>query len=496
MELQWKSQPCGYLRCMTRQVQNQEQTLELRLTEGMPDIGRVLCAWGQVMLRSKEWRNDSIGAAGGVNAWVLYLPEDGSEPRCVEGWLPFQAKWNLSDSQREGTIRVDALLRGLDARTLSARKLMVRASVSILAEALEPAEAAIYTPDELPQQVQLLKRTYPMMLPREAGEKLLNMEESLPVSGPKPRKLLCCRVKPLVTEQAVLGGRVVMRGLLRLCYVYMGEDDRIYSGQGELPFAQFADLDSEYDKEAITSVTMAVSNAECQLAEDTLAVKCGLIGQYVIHDRRIVELAEDAYSPLCAVNPSMSQLELPAMLDSRSESVEAELELPGQAETVVDVEFLPDHPLQYREEDQVTMELPGQFQVLYYDREGNLQSAGEHWAGQTRMTAGEGCHVNISLRPNHQATATPYGDRLRLHCGMEMQVQTTAKQQIPMLTGLEIGELTEPDPQRPSLILRRSGEWSLWELAKACGSTVEAIQKANHLTDEPAPNQMLLIPVI
>lgn len=496
MELQWKSQPCGYLRCMTRQVQNQEQTLELRLTEGMPDIGRVLCAWGQVMMRSKQWRNDSIGVAGGVNAWVLYLPEDGTEPRCVEGWLPFQAKWNLSDSQREGTIRVDALLRGLDARTLSARKMMVRASVSVLAEALEPAEAAVYLPDELPRQVQLLKRTYPMMLPREAGEKLLNLEENLSVSGPKPRKLLCCRMKPIVTEQAVLGSRVVMRGLLRLCYVYMGEDDRMYSEQAELPFAQFADLDREYDKEATTSVTMAVSHAECQLSDDVLQVKCGLIGQYVIHDRCLVELAEDAYSPLCAVSPGMSQLELPAMLDSRSEAVEADIELPVQAETVVDVEFLPDHPLQYREGDQVTMELPGQFQLLYYDMEGNLQSAAEHWAGQIRLTAGEGCSVNIALCPAHQSTAIPYGDRLRLQCGMELQVQTTVNQQIPMLTGLEIGEEAELDPERPSLILRRSGEWSLWELAKHCGSTVEAIQKANHLTEEPAPYQMLLIPVM
>ena len=37
---------------------------------------------------------------------------------------------------------------------------------------------------------------------------------------------------------------------------------------------------------------------------------------------------------------------------------------------------------------------------------------------------------------------------------------------------------------------------SLWELAKACGSTVEAIRGANHLPQEgPAPEGLLLIPV-
>ena len=64
-----------------------------------------------------------------------------------------------------------------------------------------------------------------------------------------------------------------------------------------------------------------------------------------------------------------------------------------------------------------------------------------------------------------------------------------------MVTGLEMGELQQPDPNRPSLILRRSGGQSLWELAKAHGSTVDAIRGANRLEEEPDETQMLLIPV-
>jgi len=52
-----------------------------------------------------------------------------------------------------------------------------------------------------------------------------------------------------------------------------------------------------------------------------------------------------------------------------------------------------------------------------------------------------------------------------------------------------------PDPNRPSLIVRRAGANRLWDIAKDSGSTVEAIQKVNGLQGEPAPDQMLLIPV-
>jgi hypothetical protein len=65
-----------------------------------------------------------------------------------------------------------------------------------------------------------------------------------------------------------------------------------------------------------------------------------------------------------------------------------------------------------------------------------------------------------------------------------------------MITGLELGELQQPDPRRPSLILKRTGGKSLWELAKQNGSTVTAIERANNLQTEPEAEQMLLIPVI
>ena len=39
------------------------------------------------------------------------------------------------------------------------------------------------------------------------------------------------------------------------------------------------------------------------------------------------------------------------------------------------------------------------------------------------------------------------------------------------------------------------GQESLWDIAKATGSTVEAIMEANHLSETPAPDTMVLIPI-
>ena len=83
----------------------------------------------------------------------------------------------------------------------------------------------------------------------------------------------------------------------------------------------------------------------------------------------------------------------------------------------------------------------------------------------------------------------------RITAELEVQADTVASEVGMGVTAMEIGEQQTPDPNRPSVVLRRAGENSLWELAKKTGSTVSAIQEANHLTQEPLDDRILLIPI-
>ena len=85
---------------------------------------------------------------------------------------------------------------------------------------------------------------------------------------------------------------------------------------------------------------------------------------------------------------------------------------------------------------------------------------------------------------------------LSLNGQLKLEIQAQNRTAIPMVTGLELGQPEQPDSERPSLILCRVGDQSLWGIAKQCGSTVEEIERINHLHGQPSADQMLLIPVI
>lgn len=497
MKLQFEKKEVTCLQSPMAQVQNLEMTHEVRLPEGMSGISRVLGAWGQVILRSKEWLSDMVRLTGGVMVWALYEPEEGGVQR-IESWIPFRMDWELPEQTPEGRVRLMPRLRYVDGRLVSAGKVMLRAGIGVLAECWSPHIAQLSQPREDAEDVELLRTQWPVQLPREAGEKHFEMEEelSLPSSAPQPERIIYFCMDPVVSDRKVLGNRLVFRGSGNLHLLYVCEDGQLHSWDFELPFSQYTDLQQGYSSNAHSDVMMALTKLELEhSSEGKLYLKAGLTGQYLVDDRELLETVEDAYSPHRELETDRRMLELQVLLDNRRENIYGEQTISVEADVPVDMHFLPDFPRQSREADAVLLEQPGMAQMLYYDSDGHLQSASQRLEGKLRVSADAGT-VLSALPMRAQTQIIPAGDSMTLRAEVPVQLVSTAEQGMPMVTELELGERKAVDPGRPSLILRRTENHRLWDIARRSGSTVAAIREANGLEGEPEPNRMLLIPVV
>ena len=498
MELTFSKIACPCLRKAVSQVQSQEQTQEVRLPESMPDIGRILGSWGQVLIRSKEWRTNAMAVSGGVMAWVLYAPEDGSAPRSIESWIPFQMRWDFPQTERDCIMNILPLLRSIDARSTSARKLMVRANVSVLGEAFEPTEPEIAMPENVPEDLQLLKASYPMELPKEAGEKQFQVDEelSLPETYPEAAKILRYALLPKILEQKVMAGRLVFRGKGDLHMLYADPDGAIHSWQCEVPFSQYAELDRDYGPNSTATILPMLTNLELTPDEQRrLRFKCGMCGQYVVYDREMVEIAEDAYSPVRQVKMQTQPLQMPLRLDQKRETMHTQQQMTAPAEQVVDVCFMPDHPQHRQNGDMAALAVPGQFQVLYYDKDGALQGGTARGEEIWQIPSDQRNTVCGYIQSGGCPVADVNEQGIGLAAQYDVMADVLCEQGLPMLTQITLGEKCEKDPNRPSLILRKAGQQRLWDIARECGSTVDAIVNANQLTDQPDAGQILLIPI-
>jgi hypothetical protein len=122
------------------------------------------------------------------------------------------------------------LLRSVDARSLSARKLLVRGGIDMMAKILLPGEVSVFDPGQLPDDIQLLKKSYSVQLPKEFGEKAFVLEDilALPASDVGLRKLIRYDIQPQVLESKIIGDKLVIRGVSQLTILYLGTDGELH----------------------------------------------------------------------------------------------------------------------------------------------------------------------------------------------------------------------------------------------------------------------------
>ena len=493
MELQFQKREATCLRPIIRETKQTELTQELRLSDGMPDAGRILGVWGQPVIRSKQWSDDQITVSGGVMAWVLYAPEDGTESRCTDVWIPFQMRWDIPAGEPDGVIRVMPVLRFADGRCVSSRKFMIRMGLSVHMEAFSTMNYCTYEPGEMPEGVHILRRTYPLRLMKASGEKIFTVDEE--INQQVPSKLFRYTVRPEIHEKKVMGDKVIFRGNLNLNLLYWDESGEICNREEDIPFSQFDQLEDTISGDGTVDIRMVVTSLELDAQDQRLHLKCSLVAQYLIEEETMMELIQDAYGINRDVKIIEETMNLPVTLEQRVDTVSVEQLLQGKKGQILDATFTADIPRFHMGTGDGEQQFFGVYHVIYRGEDESVQNALVRWESQKRFPVGEECTLGGMVIGQGKIRAMETGEGIELSVPLQIETQTSVNQELNMISGMELGQVQEPDPNRPSLILCRPGKENLWSLAKRCGSTVGAIQRANKLDDENPDNRILLIPV-
>lgn len=498
MELPFEKTVCRYWKQKLYTLENREETQELRLPDSMPDVGRVISSWGQVILRGKDWHSRGVGISGGVMVWVLYSPEDGGALQRLESWIPFQARADFPEPGDDGVIRVEPFLVSVDARPASSRRLVLRTGIALLIQAMVPDELELWKLGELPGDLETKIERYPFVLTREAGEKSFLLDEDLNLSERMPpvEQLVYYRLEPEILEQKVLGSRAAFRGMGNLHLLYIDPEGRLNSHDFRVPFAQYVDLDGEYEEDAEVSCLLCVTSLELDAEQDgALRLKCGMVCQHTVCAKEQVELLQDCYSPVREVWLEKQLVSVPAWLDQQNRQLELSSSVSGGDGQPVDLIFFRNPPDVKLRTGAADVEQGGTFRTLLMDPAGQYTSRTDR--------AGESIHMDTECQTVCFSSGSgtvgmrQEGASWRTDTQVAMDLKSLCVRPMEMVTGVKLGQERVPDPERPSVIIRcRNRGETLWDLAKRCGSTVGAIRRINRLEGEPEQERLLLIPVL
>ena len=489
MELTFREQTVEYLSETVFDPVSQELTAELIVPDTLPDVGRLADCSGMVLVQSRSAEAGGMTVTGGVRATVLYVPDSGEGVEALGAYLPFTVS-RPAQTEPESALFYWGWLRGIDARCINSRKVLIRANLGSELTLLTPETLRLPQLTEYPAKLECRTNTYPCILPLCWSEREVSLADEVPLPEqlPSVERVLKWSVVAEVTESRILGSKAVFKGNFLLRCLYQTSEGALSVFQTALPYSQYAELDTE-PEQGILSIQPILCRAELDTDGEAesrrLLVDFSATAQIIARGAVPLTLTEDAYVPDGSLDAAWQSCPLTPTLDVQSLTQSLTIPLPAEAETVLDWSVCADAPTVRTGEG--GCRVPVAVNLLYYDPERMLR--GTLLRGELTGTAsGEGEPL-LRLMPGTEPSVQ--GAPLVLPLTVEQRFVQTK----PMRT-LSGGTVTmQPWKDRPSLLVRRCGG-ALWDIAKQTGSTVRAIEAANGLdTDTVEPDTLLLIPL-
>lgn len=480
----------------------QEETQESIVPDACPDILRIADVCAQAMPERWEAREGQADVYGTIYAVILYVPENGWQLQRLELKLPFCCQTDMNGLTPQAILEVSTRLRCADARILNPRKVLLRANLVTEIIALQKREhmvcRGVINADntKVCQRQSFLDHERIVSVPQRS----FPLSEEIRLTGTEAPILLCCRGTAICTESRMIGSKLIFKGKTDVDLLLQNGDGVVERRTESFPFSQI--LEAKGAGEAgVCLVHLEISSLSCTQSPDDpfrLMVEAELLAQGQVRDRETATILTDLYSTTNHTDLQMQELKLYAPCEQVviPQTLRDLLETGDVVRSVCDSRFDLGQIFRKQEGDTLTLTAQGQITVLYLDEERQLRRMEKAVEIPARVNCPYGSEATCRCVSPGELFAAPCAGGIEVRLTLEFQVLTASTQMISVVQQAQLGELRGCDTLRPSVILRLpEPDETLWDIAKACGTTKERIVQANELESEDIPRQkMLLIP--
>ena len=488
----------GY-RPVSQGIFSQEETLESIVPDACPDISRIVSAVGKVFLKDKEVGEGTLRLSGTAQVIVLYIPEGEDAPRSLEVSIPFQCVRDDPRFHAACTVLATVQAAYADARTINPRKILVRVDLAVWTAVYQQDRRELCCEINCGEGagVEKLLSSHKCSVISDVAEKVFAFSDVLrpPASKPEIEELLLHRAELGTMDAKFIGKKLVLKGDIQLIALYRGGGELIPI-RFELPYSQILDLGAVPD-EAEPEVTVTLKNVACRQRDGELEVAVEALAQAALWVRQPVTVVSDAYCLKQPIDVERAPERLYTMAErsERRETARKLCESGIPARQVLDCAVAVVSMTSAPVENGMEFAAQATATVLYLSEDDALCGVDVEIPVSCRTELPAGCTCLCTCRPMGEASAVPVTGGLEVRFEAEFAWTTLREEQVNCVTELKPSAVQDLEV-RPSVVIRRveQGE-ALWDIAKACGSTVEDICGANGLTaGEAAEGTLLLIP--
>lgn len=482
-----------------------EETLEMVVPDAHPDVVRLLDTDGVCCLHSKEASEGAVTLSGKLHCTVLYLPEGEGTLHSLPAELPFQASLEQEGITSDCVVQALPSILSAETRAVNPRKLLLRVSYCLDLRIFRPETmllpCGVLTSEGEERQVEELQEQAEGYFTIAVPERRFQFRDQLTLPGSQPPMTELLRVQASAggTEAKLIGGKLVFKGEVLLRALYRSEAGDVLPAEFSLPFSQLMDAPEEEAADfQLETILLNWTLGELSGDGRSVPVEVDLYACARLCVPRTLTLLADAYSVRQTTQPAFRPISFPRLVERtpRRETCRELVETGDRELTILDLRCTVIQTETEISPGQVLCKADVQADLLCVDETGvpEHRSHRLHLESAIPVTGEVEAQVSCVLT---ERAALPAATGIELRAGVRFQPLLLRREEHLCVTALEVDENQQQEEEnRPSIVLRQLGEGeSLWDIAKACATTVREIMGANDMEAETTETgRLLLIP--
>lgn len=493
-------------RCETVRIRHTPEIFDERpidgefvLPEYCPDIAAILKCFVIPTVSDRQRTGTHLGIDGQVHLRVLYVGEDREQVYCCEFTVPYAA--SVAVSEELHVYSIHHRVEYVNCRAAGPRRIEVHGAFRIHVACCAAKEMPVLT-EIAGNDVFVNTCTVQCTEPIGSTEKCFTVNEIIDVaSASEPiRRLIYTRATPILAEYKQLSGKAILKGELLVFALYYCQEEQGVLRQLEqsIPFSQIIDAEC-ISEDSVDDVFLEVDSADMRSAVDPsgentlLSVNCKLSVHILCSHNKTVQAIGDAFCRAHPLQLDVQELALKrtTLVRRESHTIRQTVELP--TDDIIEILSVWCDLLQPGDGDgkgrmQLSMLCKNSSNaVSFYERPLDFRLDLPENAG--------------ALVVYNSIRHTEYSVNGR---SMELRVELCCRCHYCETANCTVGsavavneELRLPvEPCGVKLYFAEAGE-TLWEIAKYCRTSREAVIAENDLAEEVlSESRMLLIPVV
>lgn len=463
---------------------------------------------------------DSVAVVGGaaeisgkINLNILYVPEGDIKPICaIDSSVPFMTKVENTQIRENSKCIAAADVGHVEFLMLNSRKLNVKVVVELETRCIHTSEAELVCDISPTEGVEKRSGTLDIYKLVYAGHSKLSIGETLDFPAGKPDAVCVLKADAKICERDIrlITDKIVVRGSVSVCTLYVSADNSLEFCEHELPFTEVLEAEGVNDT-CMCEVDMNIcdtsvklrpnTNGDMRLIDVELTVDAGVN----VTQSTSMSALNDCFCTDCELVCEMQAFEIDTLVGSgrTQEALRASMSVPENSPEIVSVYNLIAKPYISDVEAQNGRAVVSgviDCYILYLSASDTIpistqmsQLKFEVPVEVEGMTEQCDCDVNIEIA--HQSYNITMTGEIELRVSVIAQVRAIAKNEVLLITNVFADENEAISLKNGIVVYFVQCDDTLWKIAKKYHVSPELIASANKLeNDEISVGQRLLIP--